>query len=517
MSPRLRLVLWASAAGAFGATCWLPLGLAPLLPLNFVLAMRGLRRIESGRDAVLFGLANGAARYAVAAHFLLVLTRYSVPLGIAFYLLAIAYILPFAVLEAWGCWRLERHFRLPRVVGFALLWSLLEKVRTLGDVSFPADLVPHAFGTAPAWLAWNDWIGPVGFTLLNFAVALLVDQAIERRGAGIRAFGWALAGVVLWLAPVATDALRSAPAADGPALDVGIVQPAIRAEEKLDRASWPALWQRMERLTARAAEGAELVVWPETSRPGPLVWRGDGPFRDPEMQSLADRHGVPILYGCEIARVQDGRVLWLHNGAALVVPGRPEDGDWYGKQHLLPFVEGVPFADWIGWDPAKRRRDPGRPSPLSLLGNFKPGPRPTVFEVGPARLGVLICFEGLYHALGRRYRQADANALVVMTNDAWWGRSVFAPWHARMISSQARSNGLPVIRAANSGVSSTTSDAGRMGERTDLDATTTLRVRLRPSTGAPSFFVRHGNLVPWGIVVALLGWAGWFGIVRRGA
>jgi apolipoprotein N-acyltransferase len=99
---------------------WLGLGVAPLLPVAAALIMLGFRRAESGGDAFWCGLF------------------------------------------------LERRAGLPRSLGIVLLWPVLEKLRTLGDLSLPVDLLAHSFGTQPACLGPTAWIGPFGLSLLIF-------------------------------------------------------------------------------------------------------------------------------------------------------------------------------------------------------------------------------------------------------------------------------------------------------------------------------------------------------------
>jgi apolipoprotein N-acyltransferase len=506
------MVAYAAVGGAFAGFCWLPFGLAPLLPLAFLIALRGLRLVASSRDALLFGLVCGAFRHAVGGHYIVTLVTYS-PLAILIYLLDISYVLPFAAMESWGAYAIERRTGIDRAIPFALLYTVLEWTRTVGDLSVPSDLLSHAFGTDPSWLAWSPVAGPHALTLVTIAVAILIDRAIERRSDRRKAAVLATLACALWLAPPATDLV--ARRTDRPALKplrIGIVQPSVTIQQKLDRTRWPEMWDILKPLTREAARGADLVVWPESSRPGPLIWKDEKPFSDPEMEALAREVGVPILYGCELARFTSGQVTALYNAAALARPDGTA-GDWYGKQQLLPFVEGIPFARLIGWDPATARREPGgKRSALTLIGNFVPGDRPTIFEVGPARLGVLICYEGLYPRLVRRYRNAGANALVVMTNDAWWGHTVFARWHARMIATRAREADLPVVRAANSGVSSVTDRRGTMGPSTGLFEVRTLQVDLSPSTTAPTPYARSGDVV---VAAAAIGLLALLGFGRR--
>ncbi len=493
---RARLI--AILAGAAGGASWLPFGMAPLYVVSGFLLIRALRRATTQREALQIGLLFGAARYALAAHFLLTLLRYS-PLAIAFYLMAIVYILPFAALESWGAFWLEQRTRVPRAIGFVVLYTLLEKLRTFGELSFPADLLSNGLGTNPEWLGWSSFAGPFATSFWAFSTAALIDGAMAlHRKQRRRALALALSACLLWIAPLTTAPMFSPePADDLPTLRVGIVQPFIKVQDKIDKTAWPRLWARLERLTRRAAQDAELVLWPESTRPGPVIWQSGTPFRDVAMETLSRKVGVPILYGTDLinyerqgAKVVSTRVF---NGAALVTP---EDGavDWYGKQRLLPFAESMPFGALFGWDPAQRARR-RRKSLLTVLGNYSPGPRPTVFEVGVARIGVLICYESFYPEIPRRYRQEGANTLAVMTNDAWWGHGVFPYWHARMVAARARELDMPVLRAANNGLSGLLTRDGEMTTRTKLDELTTLRVKLRPSGAKPTFYARHGDLL----------------------
>jgi apolipoprotein N-acyltransferase len=496
----LRLGTLAAIAGSLTGLFWQPIGLGPLLPLTFVIAFRGLRLVGTTRQAILFGLVFAASRYAVGAHFLLALVRYSY-LGILLYLFTILFIAGFGVVESWGAWWFERSCGVPRALTFGVLYTILQRLRTVGDFSLPADDLAHAM-PAP-WLAWTPWTGHLGVTLSISVVALLLEQAIERRDRPRHALALATLGAALWFAPPLTDiVMQSWKPTDRNALSVAIVQPSVELGDKLDPKRWPETWARIERLTLEGARGADLIVWPETARPGRVVWHDEQSFRDRRMEDLARRAGAPILYGCEIVRMREGRIVALYNGAALA---RPEGGgsQWYGKRRLVPFVEAVPFARWIGRDHAENTDSKSsKRSFLTLVGHFEAGPEATVFEVGDARIGMLICFEGLYANLARRSRIEGANALCVITNDGWWGHSVFPWWHARMVAVRARELGVPVIRAANNGISSSTDAAGRMHDSTRLDEVTVLRTTFVPGSDEPTFYARFGDWLFW----ALLAW-----------
>jgi apolipoprotein N-acyltransferase len=509
--------LLVTLAGILGALCWLPTGVSIVFPVYAFLFFRGLRCARTGGEAFRIGLFFGVSRYLVAAHFLLALMRYS-PLAVIFYLLSVVFILPFALAETYGAFWMERWTGLSRIVWASLIYSLMEWLRTLGDLSFPADLATHGLGTIPAWLSWMGWTGPFGMTFVIFGAGMLLDRAWEARHERRRAAFPLAAALLLWVAPPLTFVLAAGGGGPGSPLRVGIVQPCVTIDDKLDPARSPEVWKRLDQLTREAAGGADLVVWPESARPDWVVWHEPSPFRDEPMEALSRRVGVPILYGFNLARVSGERVQ-IYNGAAIVFPD-DRSPDWYGKQRLLPFVEAFPFAGAFGWDPGTRQPGTRAGSYLTMLGNYSPGPRPTVFQVGGARIGVLICYEGQYPQLARRYRREGANLLAVITNDAWWGRSVFPSWHARMIGARVRETGMPAIRAANNGVSSYTDLDGRMRARTPLGEVTTLQIDVEPAAPGLTPYVRGGELLVaagWVCLAAGLAFGGLRRLRRRGA
>ena len=107
----------------------------------------------------------------------------------------------------------------------------------------------------------------------------------------------------------------------------------------------------------------------------------------------------------------------------------------------------------------------------------------------------------MYPALSRAYRRQGANALMILTNDAWWGDSEFVPWHAQKVAFISRGLDVPVIRAANNGISSLTNRRGRRPVTTALDERTVVHIRVSPGSAKPTFYARTGNLVLFGLLV----------------
>ena len=163
-------LVWTAAAGLLWGLCWLPWLPAALFPAVFGVVLVALGSARTGREACSIGLVYAIAAYASSGHFLFVLTRYS-PGAALFFFAHLAYFTPFLVAATWGAWRIERATGLPRTIAFALLYVGLEGLRTRTDLSFPADVLAHAFGDLPRWLSLTPWTGPHGVAAVSMRLS----------------------------------------------------------------------------------------------------------------------------------------------------------------------------------------------------------------------------------------------------------------------------------------------------------------------------------------------------------
>jgi apolipoprotein N-acyltransferase len=211
-----------------------------------------------------------------------------------------------------------------------------------------------------------------------------------------------------------------------------------------------------QRLAADVAAGVvdqpDLVVWPENSSDiDPLV---DDQARS-LIQDAVDAAGVPVLVGAVVEKPDDPTHIW--NTGIVWGPSDSADpgpGQFYVKQHPVPFGEWVPARDVLARLIGRFDRVPR---------DFAPGSSTGVLQVGPARLGDLICFEVAYDELGRAAVRGDgidgelagqgARALVVQTNNATYGRTGQPEQQLAMSRLRAVEHGRAVLIAATSGIS----------------------------------------------------------------
>ena len=208
-------------------------------------------------------------------------------------------------------------------------------------------------------------------------------------------------------------------------------------------------------LAASIATGARpapaLVVWPENST-------DIDPFADAgakaAIQGAVDAVGAPTLVGAVIANPADSHtvlntgIVWSPSTAA----GGGGPGQTYVKRHPVPFGEYVPLrAELTGW--------------ISELGripeDFAAGTKPGLLQLGPVKIGDVICFEVAYDSIVDDVA-GDAQLLVVQTNNATYGRTGQPDQQLAISRLRAIQTGRTVLVAATSGFSAVIAPDGHL-------------------------------------------------------
>ena len=236
-------------------------------------------------------------------------------------------------------------------------------------------------------------------------------------------------------------------------------------------------------LTAEAENpGTNLLIWPETALPFYLQGGKEVPA---PVSELVKKRRVWLLTG---APYYDGNSLGdsdtkvhYYNSSILLSPEGLLNGR-YDKQHLVPFGEYIPFRKYF----------PYLGPVVESMGDFTAGSGSRPLACETARIGVLICFESIFPDLSRKWVNNNANLLVNITNDAWFGNSS-APWqHLSMAVFRAVETRRSLARAANTGISGYIDPLGRMSGISPLfqSCTRTADVALLEEK---TFFCRFGH------------------------
>jgi apolipoprotein N-acyltransferase len=318
---------------------------------------------------------------------------------------------------------------------------------------------PYAQGLA--------FVGPYGMSL-----ALLLSIAAIARLLHCKAH-WGIALGALILVPLFLPAPET-PTSSGPI--VRLIQPNAPQDQKWDPEMMPVFLDRSVAFTG--AEGApDVIIWPETSVP--FLLRSAGPAF--ERISTAAGH-TPLVLGLQ--RGQGGE---YYNSLA-VLDAQGQHVATYDKRHLVPFGEYIPFADMLGRFGLRGLAD-------ILGGGFTAGQGSQIIDIpGIGAAYALICYEGIFaHEI--RY-ETRPRMLLMITNDAWFGNLSGPKQHLAQAQMRAIEQGLPLIRAANTGISAVIAPDGEIIAALGLGQAGFLDAQL-PAALSPTLYSKFGDWPFW--------------------
>ena len=408
-----------------------------------------------------------------------------------------------------------------RVLALAVALTFVEWLRGHLFTGFPWNAYGYAL-ISPLWFAQGAaLIGIWGLTFCAVALyaspaVLADDRAHTRRPWLPCALG---AAVIVALAIYGAVRLEQTPTRFVEGVQVRIMQPNLQQDEKFNYSQKQEVMSRYLALSERGSQSTgfrdvTLLIWPESAFPFFLVREPDalaqiakllpegtalitGAIRPPD---TAPPHGP-------VTSAYNSIYVIGHGGAILSV---------YDKVHLVPFGEYLPFQDllerlglmqltkvrggFIAGDHRRNQTAPGAPNflPLVCYEIIFPGDAvPRSGETG-----------WFYRHFGRYLGWPTVTGtgerpgwLLNLTNDGWFGASAGPYQHFQQARVRAIEEGLPLVRAANSGISAVIDPLGRIVKSLPLGSMGVLEARL-PQPIAPTPYARLGD-GPVGVIVGI--------------
>jgi apolipoprotein N-acyltransferase len=476
-------------AGAVSTLALPPIGLMPILWLTLPFLFFALQAAKTGRGAFFTGWAFGFGWFALSLYW--ISASLFVDIGAFWWLLPFsATALPAAFAVYWGVAARLAHFVprervLARIAALTAALSLAEWLRGHLLTGFPWNLPGNGWVDWPPILQIASVVGIYGLTALTFAAALAPAALAARRrtpfGLGVLLFVL----LALW----GGNRLGTATHENVAGVRLRLVQPNIAQTLKWQPDQLRANFQRqLELARMPAAESPTVVIWPETAVPFLLE---DVPeVRD--VIAWATPPGGLTITGA-LARDAQGRFynsLFALDAKGTVVAR-------YDKAHLVPFGEYVPLRRFL---PFKGLAQIGG-------GDFGHGPGPRTMPLpGLPAASPLICYEVIFPD-----EVVDPNGprpgwLLNVTNDGWFGHTA-GPWqHLAIARVRSVEQGLPLARAANTGISAVVDPYGEVIARLGLGETGVVDAPL-PAALPPTPYSRYGGAVFWGIFLLFAGCA----------
>lgn len=421
-----------------------------------------------------------AALFWIVEPFLVDAPRHGWMAPFALILIALGMALFWAGAAALAAWLGRSPAR--RALALAVALAGADALRSYALTGFPWALFGHVWiGTPVAQAA--AVIGPLGLSLLTTGAAALAAMA-PRRGP--------VAAALLLAAVWAGGAWRLAQPDPAPqrVAQLRLIQPNAAQDLKWLPEMQEMFFQRMLAQTAAAPASApaasppDLIIWPETAVPWLL--NNPGPVLDMISQAAGGR---PVVLG-----IQRSEGLRYFNSLAVIGPGGAV-GEVYDKHHLVPFGEYMPAGDLLG--------RLGIGAFAARQGNgYTSGPGPALLDLGPlGHVLPLICYEAVFpQDLNAAPGRADW--ILQATNDAWFGALSGPYQHLAQARLRAIEQGLPLVRAANTGVSAVIDAKGRVLASLPLNTDGVLDAAL-PAAYPPTPYARTGD-VPMLALVSLL-------------
>jgi len=222
----------------------------------------------------------------------------------------------------------------------------------------------------------------------------------------------------------------------------------------------------------------DLVVWPETATP--FYFRYNTSLSNMIIKAIKKTDCYFIIGSPSF--ISKKGVVDYYNTAYLISPDGNICGK-YDKVRLVPFGEYIPFNKWL----------PFIGKIVEGVGDFKPGVKGKTIKWNDFSLGLQICYEIIFPGLSRAMVKNNANLLVNITNDAWFGLTSAPYQHFSMSIFRAVENRRALIRSANTGISGFIDPAGRIIAKTNLFEEAAI-TRSIPLIQMKSFYTRFGDL-----------------------
>ena len=356
---------------------------------------------------------------------------------------------------------------------FASCWMAAEWLRGHVLTGFPWNLSGYALVEYEPLRQPAAWVGSYGLGFLFVFLVVLPANLIANRKSirptgivltfGLAASLWGAGQTRLWLG-------KEEPTN----INVRIVQGNVPQQDK-----WRSELreQTLSRYITLSSQGdvPDIVLWPETAYPGFL----DEVEGDIQRILRALPQTRIFMTGVPDRVATDAGTLYF-NTVQTYDPNDLNLGG-YAKHKLVPFGEYVPFREWLPFERLTKS-----------LGDFTPGPGPRTLAL-PAMpfVAVAICYEIIFpgHVVDDAIRP---DWIFNATNDAWFGTSIGPEQHLAAARMRAVEEGLPVLRAANTGISAVIDSRGRVLASLGLEQTGVLDVLL-PAALPRTLYGRFGD------------------------
>jgi apolipoprotein N-acyltransferase len=349
---------------------------------------------------------------------------------------------------------------------FPIVWVAIEYFRTLSEFAFPwSDL-----GYSQSYYGWIlqsvSVISVHGLSLCIVAANVLLWQLFDKTISPPKRLTALLSSLGIVAVLLAHGYVVTPPYPEEGDYKIALLQGSVPLDVKWEKGKELASLGVYDSLATAAASDSnvQVMIWPETS--APCYFTHNWECRQ-QVAQIARKTMTPQLVGAMSLFREEGKYRYYNSCYQFDSNGEVETR--HDKVWLVPFAEHVPYQDhfpFLAQDALRKYLTIIDEWEIEWWSDYYPGDSATIFDLGDAQYGVLICFETAFPEYVRGLIRSGAHFVVGITNDTWFGRSVGIHMHSRMFITRAVENRCWFARSANTGLSYFVDPYGRV--RADL-------------------------------------------------
>ncbi|ARN74698.1 apolipoprotein N-acyltransferase [Oceanicoccus sagamiensis] len=353
------------------------------------------------------------------------------------------------------------------LLGFAAIFVIGEWWRSWFLTGFPWLYIGYGHIDTPL----AGWAPVGGIYAVGFVVALtgaVISYGLQQKTFIHRHI---MMITTLWLGGFLLNSINWTTPADRPPINVAMVQANIPQEVKWRRDQYQATLKRYKQTSATLWAENDIVIWPEAAIP--TYYQYAKPFLG-LMNDRASQYNASLITGIPSFEEDEAGNQYRYNSIMAFGEGQGH----YNKQRLVPFGEYVPLENLL------RGLIQFFDMPMS---NFSAGAEgQAAIQAGDITLAPFICYEIVYPELVSQWLP-DADMLITISNDAWFGGSIGPLQHLEMAQMRALESGRYLLRSTGSGVSAIIDQRGKITVRGEQFTREVIKGEAQVFQGATPF------------------------------
>ena len=384
-------------------------------------------------------------------------------------------------------------------------WITVEFLLTLTDLKFPWLTLGHSLAKFTVFIQIADIVGSYGLSLIILYTNIILFKAAENINQSFsKSIRLALISVLIFMVVIIYGFIKINSSTKHKTIKVGIVQPNLDPWEKWQTGGLNDLLNNYFKLSDTCIiKGAKIVIWPETALPIYLL-SAEYDYLTDSIYSYVIKNNIHLLTGMpdfqtyfenppeDAKKSQNSDYYFTTYNSILLFNPISKEIQRYGKMHLVPlgekvpFVESLPFlGDFFKWNVGISSWNTGQDTTIFNL----------VIDNDTIKLAGLVCFESVFPSFVSEFAKRDAEFLVVVTNDSWYGNSSGPYQHKEFAALRAVENRKAVVRCANGGISCLIDEFGRTIYETKMFTKESFVVDV-PLVKQTSFYSENPNIIP---------------------